>query len=449
MLEFIIRLEQDILSAMTLNQNSLLDGLNVLSEEMFTDSDHKLWFRSIKEIFTQSKQVTIYEVVNHAATNYNADFNGILRYITNCTDAVVSIQEIKSTLTLFKDKYKQRSLSELYFNAYKALSEPNQNVNDVAFSILNQTQDILKESQKGGLRKIDHALQEVYMQCLEGFKNPNYQPPNIRKTGFSMFDQLVEIKEEDFVIIGARPAMGKTAFVLNIALNIAKQKPENSKHNYVIALFSLEMSNNSLVKRLVSNNSGVNRKKLNCLDNFELSVVEKTIEEMQGLDFYLDDTSNITPSYLRSEVSKLQKQCEREGKKLGAVFVDYLGLMSTDEAYYNSSTNTDVSKISKAHKILARELKVPVVALAQLSRQVEQRANKRPQLSDLRDSGSLEQDADLVMFLYRDEYYNLDSPKKRIADVIVAKNREGETFTHDLYFDGALTRFAELERGVI
>jgi replicative DNA helicase len=242
-------------------------------------------------------------------------------------------------------------------------------------------------------------------------------------------------QRSDLLIVAGRPSMGKTSFALNLAHNIA------ALHKLPVAVFSLEMSKEQLVQRLLSSEAGIesNRLRAGRVSQNEWEPLSHAIGNLSELSMFIDDTPNITVTEMRSQARRLQAE---QGRELGLILIDYLQLMEGS----GDNRVQELSKITRSLKGLARELNVPVIALSQLSRSVEARTNKRPMLSDLRESGSIEQDADLVIMLYRDSYYNPDSPDRNTAEVIIAKHRNGPTGTVKLLFDPHLTKFVNLAK---
>ena len=257
-------------------------------------------------------------------------------------------------------------------------------------------------------------------------------------TGFLDLDyKLTGLHPSELILVAARPAMGKTAFVLNIAQHVA------FRHDYHVAVFSLEMSKEQLVTRLMAMESMVDSQLIRT-GNLKDTEWEKLMESagvIGNSNLIIDDTPGIS-------IAELRSKCRRYKQSLGLdlIIIDYLQLMSGSSRRSNESRQQEISEISRSLKALAREIDVPVIALSQLSRAVEARQDHRPMLSDLRESGAIEQDADVVMFLYRDEYYNPDTEKKNLAEVIVAKQRNGATGTIELVWLGQYTKFANKER---
>lgn len=254
-------------------------------------------------------------------------------------------------------------------------------------------------------------------------------------TGFVDLDRLLGgLQKSDLLVLAARPGMGKTSFGLNIARNAARAGGR-------VAVFSLEMSNEQLVQRFIASESGIDSQKLRLgdLDDREWGLFTQSAARLSELPIFLDDTVAITPIQLRTKCRRIKREFD-----INLVIVDYLQLMNGKQGERNSNREQEISYISQSLKELARELNVPVVALGQLNRAVEQRADKRPQLSDLRESGAIEQNSDVVMFIYRDDVYNENSEAPNQAEIIIAKHRNGPTGTVSLYFDKRLTQFRDL-----
>jgi len=258
------------------------------------------------------------------------------------------------------------------------------------------------------------------------------------ETGFRDLDfKTAGLQKSDLILLAARPAMGKTALVLNLIEYIALHG------SHTIAMFSLEMSKEQLVKRMLAMNSKVDSQKIRTgnLEDEEWVKLVDSVRRIGNTSLVIDDTSGITASEIRSKCRKLKLS-----KGLDLIIIDYLQLMSGSGKRRGDSRQQEISDISRALKVMARELNIPVIALSQLSRAVEQRPDKRPMLSDLRESGAIEQDADIVMFLYRDEYYNPDTEDKGVAEIIIAKQRSGPTGKVKLAWLSNLTKFGNLEQ---
>ena len=279
-------------------------------------------------------------------------------------------------------------------------------------------------------------MREVLLDVINRIEKISKSPEKIigLSTGFIDFDYRTSgLQNSDLILIAARPSMGKTAFALNIAENIALNQ------NKGVAIFSLEMSKFQLANRLLCSNAKMDAQKLRTgdLSQKDWALITESLGNLSQAKIYIDDTPGISVAQLRSKARKLKLE-----KDISLVIIDYLQLMSGN--LKNESRQQEISEISRGLKSIARELDIPIIALSQLSRACEARADHRPMLSDLRESGAIEQDADLVAFLYRDEYYNPESEKKNVAELIIAKQRNGPTGTIELLWEGFCTRFRTL-----
>ena len=287
------------------------------------------------------------------------------------------------------------------------------------------------------LSHIGNGLQGLLAGIAGRMDNPEIGGVTVVPTGFFFLDKMLGgFQSEDLIILAARPGMGKTGMALSVALNATRLKKSK------IAFFSLEMSAEQQTLRLLSMMTGIDnhRMRLGVLEDYEWDIVVAAANELTQSDLYFDDSPAQTITDIRVKSRRLQAEAG-----VDLIIIDYLQLLSGRGGDRNENRQQEISQISRSLKSLARELKVPIVALSQLSRAVESRADKRPMLSDLRESGSLEQDSDVVMFIYREDYYLEDSDRQNIADILVAKHRHGETGTVSLFFRKQLTQFRDLE----
>ena len=295
--------------------------------------------------------------------------------------------------------------------------------------------NIMQDKNQKGYAPIKDILVDSFTE-LEELYNRKEHITGV-PTGFADLDyRTAGLHGSELILVAARPAMGKSAFALNIATNAAM------RGNTPVAIFSLEMSKAQLVNRILCSEAMVDSNKVRTgkLEDEDWGKLAETIGPLSETGIYIDDTPGISVMEIRAKCRKLKLE-----KNIGLVVIDYLQLVQGSNKR-NSSREQEISEISRSLKILAKELDVPVIALSQLSRAVEQRPDHRPMLSDLRESGAIEQDADIVMFLYRDDYYNEDSEKKNIAEVILAKHRGGSTGTVELLWLGNYTKFANIEK---
>ena len=353
-------------------------------------------------------------------------------YIRTLTDAVPDALNIKDYARIVKEKSVLRQLiaacSEISESAYSE----QESVVDIIDHAENLIFNIAQGRDTKGFRHIKDVLGDVYAHLHD--LNTNKEATQGTQTGFSALDRvLAGLGKSDLVLVGARPGMGKTSFALNIATNVAKQTKKT------VCIFSLEMSADQLVNRVLSSEALVNSYNLRTgeLAPSDWENLARAAGELAGCDILIDDTSGMTVTAMKAKLRRV--------KNLGMVIIDYLGLMSGDK--HTENRVQEVSEISRSLKIMAKELMVPIVCCAQLSRGPESRTDKKPMLSDLRDSGAIEQDADTVIFLYRSEYYKTDDAAGQdtsIAEVIIAKNRHGSTGTVNMGWNGQFTKFVTI-----
>ena len=347
------------------------------------------------------------------------------------TDAVPDALNIKDYARIVKEKSVLRQLISACSEISEAAYSEQESVVDIIDHAENLIFNIAQGRDTKGFRHIKDVIGDVYGHLHE--LNTNKEATQGTQTGFSALDRvLAGLGKSDLVLVGARPGMGKTSFALNIATNVAKQTKKT------VCIFSLEMSADQLVNRVLSSEALVNSYKLRTgeLEPGDWENLARAAGELAGSDILIDDTSGMTVTAMKAKLRRV--------KNLGMVVIDYLGLMSGDK--HTDNRVQEVSEISRSLKIMAKELMVPIVCCAQLSRGPESRTDKKPMLSDLRDSGAIEQDADTVIFLYRSEYYKTDDQGQdtSIAEVIIAKNRHGSTGTVNMGWNGQFTKFVTI-----
>jgi replicative DNA helicase len=291
---------------------------------------------------------------------------------------------------------------------------------------------------KQGFQAMDTLVVDLLDRVQEMADNPN----DITgvPTGFIDLDRMTSgLQAGDMVVLAARPSMGKTAFAVNIAEHVALNE------GLPVAIFSMEMGAAQLAVRIVGSIGRINQSNLRTgkLSDEEWPRLTEAIEKLRTVSLHIDETPLLTPSELRANARRLARQCG----KLGLIVVDYLQLIRGSSSSQGENRATELGEISRGLKMLAKELQCPVIALSQLNRSVEQRTDKRPMMSDLRESGAIEQDADIIMFIYRDDYYNKDSKEPNVAEVIIGKQRNGPTGTVKLFFQKSQTRFESLAMG--
>ncbi len=434
-LPFSMEAEQSVLGAFITKPEDCFETVgSIITSADFYVEEHRLIFSTLTEMYANSRTIDPVTLVNALVEHGSRDQSGGVQYIAQLATMVPSASNVRDYAVIVHEKALLRRLidacEEVSAEAYAEEGE----VSHIVDSAEQRFFEIAQNRDTREFRHIRDVLETVY-QGYTTLAHKEGAETGI-KTGFSYLDNfLVEIGKGDFVLVGARPGMGKTAFALNLASNIAKSSKKT------VCIFSLEMSAEQLVNRMMASEAMVDSKKLRTgdLKPEEWQKLAHAATELSGLDILIDDTTSINPIQMKA---KLRRQ-----KNLGLVVIDYLGLMQAGRKIDNRVQ--EVSEITRNIKIMAKELGVPVICCAQLSRGTEGRNDKRPQLSDLRDSGSIEQDADMVLFLYRSNYYETDNKEEvteaNTAEVIVAKNRHGSVGTVKMGWMAQFTKFVTIE----
>jgi replicative DNA helicase len=357
-------------------------------------------------------------------------------YLRALFEASPTSVNIRSYAEIVRDKALQRRLIRTCGEISQMCYDDNEKTEDILAETEGRIFDILKKGTSADFVPIEEIVINVYNKIQEASLSKDHITG--LTSGFTDLDNMTTgFQPSDFILIAARPSMGKTAFVLNILEHVAIKK------NRPCMIFSLEMSKEQLVNRLFAMDSGIDAQDLRSgkIGESDQERLLDTADRIGNSNIVIDDTPAITVTELRSKCRKIKLE-----RGLDLVIIDYLQLMSGGGTRHNDNRQQEVSDISRALKALARDIGCPVIALSQLSRAVETRTDKRPMLSDLRESGAIEQDADLVMFLYRDEYYHPDSEHKGEAEVIIAKQRNGPIGTIRLYWQASITKFVSIEK---
>lgn len=426
-----IEAEEAILGGILIDPEAIARIAEQLRPEFFAITAHRIIYKSALGLFLQNKPVDLMVVTDSLTDNDQLAAIGGLTKLAQLVDRTVSAVNIDEYARLVEQKYQRRRLIEAGNNIVKLGYETATPLEAVLDLAEQEVFSITQERVQQDLVPIGETLNQTFNlleQLSEGQVTPGIP------CGFYDLDAMTGgFQRSDLIIVAARPAIGKTSFCTNIAHYIAKQ-------NQPIAFFSLEMSKEQLVQRILSGEAKIesNRIRSGRIGEVEWGRISQAIGELSELPLFIDDTPNITVTEIRSKARRLQ--LEQNGE-LGMIVIDYLQLM---EGTAPNNRVQELSQITRSLKGLARELNVPIVALSQLNRGVEARNDKRPLMSDLRESGSLEQDSDLVIMLYRDEYYNPDTPDRGIAEVIITKHRHGPTGTIKLSFDAQFTAFRNL-----
>ena len=430
-----IEAEQSVIGSMILDRDAILVASEILTSDDFYQKQYGIIFDAMVELCNEGQPVDLITLQNRLKEKELPPDISSMEYVRDLIAAVPTSANVKYYANIVSEKA-----------VLRRLIRTTEEVANACYLEKDSTETILEESEKKLFNILQRTngsdyvpIQQVVLNAVSNIEKASKLKGSVTgiPTGFVDLDYKTSgMHASDLVLIAARPSMGKTAFVLNIAQYMAFRK------DVTVAIFSLEMSKEQLVNRLLAMESHVDSQNLrtgNLKDEDWTKLVEGA-DIIGGSNLIIDDTPGISIAELRSKCRKYKLE-----HNLGIIMIDYLQLMSGSGARKGDSRQQEISDISRSLKALARELNVPVIALSQLSRACESRTDHRPMLSDLRESGAIEQDADIVMFLYRDEYYNKDSPSKGITEVIIAKQRNGPIGTVELVWMGDLCRFGNKE----
>jgi len=420
--------EQSVLGALLADPSLISVAVEQVKPEYFYSDQHKALYSIILRMYTANIPADIVTVLNEAEKIriFETSADG-RRYLANLAEVLPTTANIESYCKIVTEKFFIRTLG---LAAKEILDNIRSGENDAQL-LLDSAEQKIYDIRQGrsikGLIPISEAVTEAYDR-IGRISGPDKDKFVGARSGFAGVDALTSgLNKSDLIIIAARPGMGKTSYVMNIATNVA------CKSGKEVVVFNLEMSAEQLATRILSTESRVDSNKLRNgrIETGDWVNLAEAAAYLCGLPLYIDDSASMTVQQMKAKL--------RRTKNLGLVIIDYLQLM--DSSSRSDNRVQVISEMTRQLKVMAKELSVPVILLSQLSRGVEGRQDKRPMLSDLRESGSIEQDADIVMFLYRDAYYNKESQRQNIAECIVAKNRHGETGTVELIWDGQHTRF--------
>ena len=427
--------EAGIIAAMFKDREVLQDVVQLVRDSDFYKPENAIIFKAILELDESGQSVDLVTMTNKLRKENLLEKAGGVFYLGQIAAAPSSTYNVKQYAKIVQEKSTMRQLIKISDRIRNRCYEDAEPVETILDDAERLVLDISKQRQRNDVTRVD----EIVSTNLEQIEEASKQVDEITgiPSGFIDLDHMTNgWQRSDLIILAARPAMGKTALCLNMAANTAVD------YHYPVAVFSLEMSKEQLVMRMLAAAARIDQKRLRTgqLNADEWGAFLQKIGPLSSAPIYIDDTPAITIRELRAKARRLQS---REGD-LGLILVDYLQLMGGSG--HSENRQQEVSEISRSLKALARELNVPIIALSQLSRTVEQTKDKRPQLSHLRESGSLEQDADIVIFLYRDEVYKPDTPKKGIAELIIGKHRNGRVGTVELAFLPQYTAFEPLAK---
>lgn len=439
--------EKNVLGAMLIRDGEAISDLQgFLTADEFYSEENRLLYQAMLDVYDQKNTVDLVLLIDHLMRNELLNKVGGQQAVLYLGNSVPTNAHIMQHAQIVKDKCKLRRLiaigEEIADEAYADKLEIDDIVDSAEqkiFALASRGNDLYFEHIQPIILRVHERINKIYESGggLTGLS-----------TSLPSFDRMTGgLQKSDFIILAARPSMGKTALALNIANNVARVKTGEDGKSATrggtgsVAIFSLEMSKDQLGHRLLSMESGVNSQKLNNgqLDDKEWQSIQQASDRIARASLYIDDTPGLTIIEIRSRARRLKSEMG-----LDLLIIDYLQLMQGAKQTREGNRQQEISEISRSMKALARELNIPVIALSQLSRAVELRAEKKPQLSDLRESGSLEQDADIVLFLYRESYYKEDVENPNLTELIIAKHRNGPTGAVNLIFKNDTLTFTEM-----
>ena len=428
-----IEAEQAVLGAMLISKEAIAESAQILNPQDFYREAHRIVFEAMLDLSNRNQAVDNLTVIEQLNKTNQLEKVGGIAFVTALANTVPTAANVVFYAKIVKEKALMRHL----INTATAIAAMGYEGADDADSIMDKMiLEIASNRKTGDFTPINQIVIDTFSKIENLYESKGGLTG--LSTGFKDLDKLTAgLQPSDLILVAARPSMGKTAFTLNIASHVAL------KENKPVAFFSLEMSKEQLMQRMLCAEGLVESQRLRVgdLDEQDWQKLIAAADKFSKAPLYIDDTPGISIMELRSKARRLQQE-----KGLSLVLIDYLQLMQGRANKNGDNRQQEISEISRSLKSLARELNVPVIALSQLSRSVESRQIKKPMLSDLRESGSLEQDADIVMFLYREDYYNAETENKNITDVIVAKHRNGPVDTVQLFFHKEFTKFADLLR---
>jgi replicative DNA helicase len=428
--------EASLLGAVLIDQDAIVKIADIITAQDFYDVKHQRIYEAIQKLYEKRSPIDVLTLADQLKNNGYLDMVGGPAYLTELTNFVPTAAHVEQYADIVAQKALRRRLitasQEISGLGYDESSNLRELIEEAETRLFNISQQHVKQSIV--------SIESILAESFERLDDLHKDKKKIRgvPTGFRDMDNILAgLQRSDLFILAARPSMGKTALALNLAHNVAVQSKEP------VLLFSLEMSKEQLVDRLLSMESGVDAWALRTgqLTDNDFEKIGQAMGTLSEAPIYIDDSPGITVSDMRTKARR-----EAHQRPLGLIIVDYLQLMSGGGRYADSGNRVqEISEISRGLKGIARELNVPLIALSQLSRSVESRTPQIPQLADLRESGSIEQDADVVAFIYREEYYNPETDRKKITDILIKKHRNGPTGGVELYFDNEKQRFRSLD----
>ena len=428
--------EQAVLGSMLTDKDAVILAIETLKEGDFYREDNKAIYSAMLNLYNRAEPIDIITVKEELISIGKFEAVGGIEYLAELPEKVPTTANVDKYIKIVEEKAILRSLIKVSNEIITLGYDQTQEVETIMDEAEKKVFNVMQNRNQKGYTHIKDILIDAFAE-LEQLYNNKQQVTGV-PTGFIELDYKTSgLHDSELIILAARPAMGKSAFALNIATHAALRA------NTPVAIFSLEMSKEQMTNRILCSEAMIDSNKLRTgkIEEDDWVKLVETLGPLSEAEIYIDDTPGISITEIRAKCRKLKLE-----KNIGMVIIDYLQLVQGTGNKRVGSREQEISEISRSLKILAKEINVPVIALSQLSRAAEQRPDHRPLLSDLRESGSIEQDADIVTFLYRDDYYNPDSENKNIAEVIIAKNRSGSTGTVELLWLGSYTKFANIEK---
>ena len=428
-----IEAEQSVLGAMLIKKEAITQAQELLRPDDFYREAHRIVFETMLELAGDNEAVDLVTLTEALRKKEMLEKVGGISFITALANYVPTAANIGYHAQIVKEKSELRHLVDAATEIASAAYEATDDVKDIMDDAEKKILAVAANQTGGAFEPIRNIVIDTVGRVETLYENQGGLTGI--STGFRDLDRDTSgLQKSDLILVAARPSMGKTAFTLNIATYAAM-------HGHTVAFFSLEMSKEQLVQRMLCSEGGIDSQRLRTgqLEDADWDRLINTADRVSKASIYIDDTAGINVMDLRSKARRLKAE-----HGLDLIVIDYLQLMQGRARSSSDNRQQEISEISRSLKALARELDVPVVALSQLSRSVESRTVKKPMLSDLRESGSLEQDADIVMFLYREDYYDQETERKNITEVIIAKHRNGPIGTIELFFQKEFTKFRDL-----
>ena len=429
--------EASLLGAILIDSDAIVKIADSISADDFFDTKHQRIYQAVSQLYEKRSPIDVLTLADQLKNNGYLDLVGGPSYLTELTNFVPTAAHAEQ----YADIIAQKAIRRRMMAAAQDIASTSGDETKSVKEIIEEAESRLFNVSQQHVKQSVISIEEILAESFERLDDLHKDKQKIRgiPTGFKDMDNLLAgLQRSDLFILAARPSMGKTAFALNLAHNVAVQAKEP------VLLFSLEMSKEQLVDRLLSMESGVDAWALRTgnLSDSDFEKIGQAMGTLSEAPIFIDDTPGITVSDMRTKARR-----EAHNRPLGLIIVDYLQLMSGGGKYASDGNRVqEISEISRGLKGVARELNVPLIALSQLSRSVESRNPQIPQLADLRESGSIEQDADVVAFIYREEYYNPETDRKKLTDILIKKHRNGPTGGVELYFDNEKQRFRSLDK---